>query len=239
MDVGEEVDYNDVPVATVPHHQDDSCISRRRRWEAFSRFINCDAGQSHETVSTNHNFFVMWDKVTRQCPQTTTFLWCGTKSQDSVHKPQPFCDAGQSHETVSTNHNFFVMRDKVTRQCPQTTTFLWCGTKSQDSGHKPQPFCDAGQSHKTVATMKPQPFCDAGQSHKTVATMKPQPFCDAGQSHKTVATNHNLFVMPGQSQDSGHKPQPFWRESREPPRRYVTEPPLTHPTYETNNNRHP
>ena len=30
MDVGEKVDYNNIPVATAwvpPHHQDDSCIS--------------------------------------------------------------------------------------------------------------------------------------------------------------------------------------------------------------------
>ena len=47
------------------------------------------------------------DKVTRQCPQTTTFL----KRKDSR--------SDESHFNVS-----LIVRDKVTRPCPQTTTLF-------------------------------------------------------------------------------------------------------------------
>ena len=52
MEVGEEGDYT--PIATL-HHQNDFCIK-------------VGSGESHFNVS-----FIVRDKVTRQCPQTTTF----------------------------------------------------------------------------------------------------------------------------------------------------------------------
>ena len=38
------------------HHQNDSCIKMGSDESCFICFINCE-GQSHKTVSTNHNLF--------------------------------------------------------------------------------------------------------------------------------------------------------------------------------------
>ena len=59
------------------HHQNDFCI------------IKVGSDESHFNVS-----LIVRDKVTRPCPQTTTF-------NVSVGSD------GQSHKTVSTNHNLF------------------------------------------------------------------------------------------------------------------------------------
>ena len=53
MEVGKERDY--IPIATLSHHQNDSCIKR-------------GSVESHCNVSS-----IVKDKVTRRCPQTTTF----------------------------------------------------------------------------------------------------------------------------------------------------------------------
>ena len=53
MEVGEEGDY--IPISLHSHHQNDSCIK-----------MGID--ESHFNVS-----LIVRDKVTRQCPQTTTF----------------------------------------------------------------------------------------------------------------------------------------------------------------------
>ena len=53
MEVGEEGD--DIPIATLSPHQNDSCIKM-------------SSDESHFNVS-----LTVMDKVTRQCPQTTTF----------------------------------------------------------------------------------------------------------------------------------------------------------------------
>ena len=51
MKVGEEVDY--IPIAT--HHQNDSCIKM---------------GSDESRINV---LLIVRDRVTRQCPQTTTF----------------------------------------------------------------------------------------------------------------------------------------------------------------------
>ena len=53
MEVGEEGDYIYLPLHC--HHQNDSCIK-------------VGSGESHFNVS-----LIVRDKVTRQCPQATTF----------------------------------------------------------------------------------------------------------------------------------------------------------------------
>ena len=69
MAVGEEGDY--IPIARHCHHQNDSCIKM-------------GSDESDFNVS-----FIVRDKVTRQCPQTTTFL--KTKDSRSGIEPRPFC----------------------------------------------------------------------------------------------------------------------------------------------------
>ena len=53
MEVGKEGDY--IPIATC-HHQNDSCIKMGSDESHFNVSVGSD-GQSHETVSTNHNLF--------------------------------------------------------------------------------------------------------------------------------------------------------------------------------------
>ena len=53
MEVGEERDY--IYLSLHCHHQNDSCI-------------NIGSGEGHFNIS-----LIVRDKVTRQCPQTTTF----------------------------------------------------------------------------------------------------------------------------------------------------------------------
>ena len=52
MEVGEEGDY--IPIATLCHHQNDSCIKMGSDESHFNVSVGSD-GQSHKTVSTNHN----------------------------------------------------------------------------------------------------------------------------------------------------------------------------------------
>ena len=52
MEVGERETI--IPIATC-HHQNDSCIKMDSDESHFKCFINCE-GQSHKTVSTDHNF---------------------------------------------------------------------------------------------------------------------------------------------------------------------------------------
>ena len=54
MEVGEEGDY--IPMAIHCHHQNDSCIKMGRDESHFNVSVGND-GQSHKTVSTNHNLF--------------------------------------------------------------------------------------------------------------------------------------------------------------------------------------
>ena len=52
MEVGEEEDY--IPIATLSH-QNDSCIKMGSDESHFNLSLICE-GQSHKTVSTDHNF---------------------------------------------------------------------------------------------------------------------------------------------------------------------------------------
>ena len=52
MEVGEEEDY--IPIATLSH-QNDSCIKMGSDESHFNVSVGSD-GQSHKTVSTDHNF---------------------------------------------------------------------------------------------------------------------------------------------------------------------------------------
>ena len=55
MEVGEEGDY--IPIATLHcHHQNDSCIKMGSDESHFNVSVGSD-GQSHKTMSTNHNLF--------------------------------------------------------------------------------------------------------------------------------------------------------------------------------------
>ena len=54
MEVGEEGDY--IPIAIHGHHQNDSCIKMGIDESHFNVSVGSD-GQSHKTVSTNHNLF--------------------------------------------------------------------------------------------------------------------------------------------------------------------------------------
>ena len=54
MEVGGEGDY--VPIATHCHHQNDFCIKMGSDESHFNVSVGSD-GQSHKTVSTNHNLF--------------------------------------------------------------------------------------------------------------------------------------------------------------------------------------
>ena len=65
------------------HHQNDSSIMVGSDESHFNvSLINCE-GQSHKTVSKNHNLFSR-----------------GTKSQDNVHKPQPFLKRKESQSGI-------------------------------------------------------------------------------------------------------------------------------------------
>ena len=90
--------------------------------------IKMGSDESHFNVS-----LIVRDKVTRQCPQTTTFTekgepkWYRTKvlpltslTPYTVTTRMTCIKMGsdESHFNVS-----LIVRDKVTRQCPQTTTF--------------------------------------------------------------------------------------------------------------------
>ena len=52
--MGEEGDY--IPIAIHCHHQNDSCIKMGSNESHFNVSVGSD-GQSHKTVSTNHNLF--------------------------------------------------------------------------------------------------------------------------------------------------------------------------------------
>ena len=67
-----------IPIAIHCHHQNDSCIKMGSDESHFNVSAGTD-GQSHRTVSTNHNL--------------------------SEEKGEP--KRYQSHRTVSTNHNLF------------------------------------------------------------------------------------------------------------------------------------
>ena len=69
MKVGEEGDC--IPNAIHCHHQNDSCIKM-------------GSDESHFNVS-----LIVRDKVTTQCPQTTTFL--KSKKSRSGIEPRSFC----------------------------------------------------------------------------------------------------------------------------------------------------
>ena len=66
MEVGEEEQY--IPIAKC-HHQNDSCIKMGR-------------GESHFNVS-----LMIRDKVTTQCPQTTTFKGKGEPKRIRTEVP--------------------------------------------------------------------------------------------------------------------------------------------------------
>ena len=68
MEVGEEIYYI---LSIHCHHHNDSCIKM-------------GSNESHFSVS-----FILRDKVTRQCPQTTTVL--KRKESRSGIDPRPFC----------------------------------------------------------------------------------------------------------------------------------------------------
>ena len=76
------------------HHHSDSCIKMGND-ESHFFFFNVS--------------FIVKDKVTRQCPQTTTFF-------QGKGKPK----RNRAEALLLT----LIVRDKVTRQCPQTTTFF-------------------------------------------------------------------------------------------------------------------
>ena len=69
MEVGEEGDS--IYLLLHCHHQNDSCNK-------------AGSGESHFNVS-----LIVRDKVTRQCPQTTTFLK-RMESRSGI-EPRPFC----------------------------------------------------------------------------------------------------------------------------------------------------
>ena len=52
MEVGGEGDY--IPITTLCHHQNDSCIKMGSDESHFNVSVGSD-GQSHRTMSTNHN----------------------------------------------------------------------------------------------------------------------------------------------------------------------------------------
>ena len=52
MEVGREGDY--IPISLYCHHQNDSCIKAGSDESHFNVSVKSD-GQSHKTVSTNHN----------------------------------------------------------------------------------------------------------------------------------------------------------------------------------------
>ena len=52
--MGEEEDY--IPIAIHCHHQNDFCIKTGSDESHFNVSVGSD-GQSHKTVSTNHNLF--------------------------------------------------------------------------------------------------------------------------------------------------------------------------------------
>ena len=54
MEVGGEGDY--IPIAIHCHHQNDFCIKVGGDESRFNVSVGSD-GQSHKTVSTNHNLF--------------------------------------------------------------------------------------------------------------------------------------------------------------------------------------
>ena len=54
MEVGGEGDY--IPKSLHCHHQNDSCIKTGSDESHFNVSVGSD-GQSHKTVSTNHNLF--------------------------------------------------------------------------------------------------------------------------------------------------------------------------------------
>ena len=70
MEVGEEGDYN-IYLSLHCHHQNGSCIKMCR-------------DESHFNVS-----LIVLDKVTRQCPETTTFLK-GEESRSGIEL-RPLC----------------------------------------------------------------------------------------------------------------------------------------------------
>ena len=55
MEVGGEGDY--IPIAIHSHHQNDSCIKVGSDESHFNVSVGISDGQSHRTVSTNHNLF--------------------------------------------------------------------------------------------------------------------------------------------------------------------------------------
>ena len=72
MEVREEGDWREsIYLSLVCHHRNDSCIKM-------------GSDESHLNVS-----LIVRDKVTRQCPQTTTFL--KIKHSQSGIEPRPFC----------------------------------------------------------------------------------------------------------------------------------------------------
>ena len=54
MEVGEEEDY--IYLSLHCHHQNDTCIKTGSDGSHFNVSVGSD-GQSHKTVSTNHNLF--------------------------------------------------------------------------------------------------------------------------------------------------------------------------------------
>ena len=54
MEVGAEGDY--IPIAIHCHHQNDSCIKVGSDESHFNVSLTVMQGQSHKTLSTDHNF---------------------------------------------------------------------------------------------------------------------------------------------------------------------------------------
>ena len=114
------------------------------RWavmRAILMFHNCE-GQSHKTVSTDHNLFEEKGEPKRI---RTEVLPCTSLTQREIVYLSLYCyhrndscikvGSSESHFNVS-----LTVRDKVTRQCPQTTTFLKRIRESR-SGIEPRSFC--------------------------------------------------------------------------------------------------
>ena len=64
MEVGEEGDGDYIPIAIHCHHQDDSCIKMGSDESHLYVSVGSD-GQSHKTVSTNHNLFEVKGELKR------------------------------------------------------------------------------------------------------------------------------------------------------------------------------
>ena len=120
------------------HHQNDFCIKMGSDESHFNVSVGSD-GQSHKTVSTNHNLFEEKGSLKRYRTEVIPLTrlirdggqggggYGGGGERDMIylslhrHHQNDSCTkmgSEESHFNVS-----LIARDKATRQCPQTTTF--------------------------------------------------------------------------------------------------------------------